>query len=86
MDFRISRNIFNAERPDIVEVKGWYGMLHGFGFPYSLFKFGKKENVLADWDYKISHMNLGDKFFWRGNEMQYIVPGYVKILWQDHKN
>ena len=72
---------FMAEKPDIVEVKGWYNMFKGF--PYRFFKYGKEHNIIAEWDNKISHMNLGEKFFWKGNEIQYIVPGYVKIIWHN---
>ncbi|RPI18003.1 MAG: hypothetical protein EHM58_07205 [Ignavibacteriae bacterium] len=73
------------EKPDLIDVNLWHDLLHGryiLREKYSFIKYGIKDNILSEWEYKTQRMALGDKFYWNGKEVYLAAaPGYVKVIW-----
>jgi hypothetical protein len=68
-------------KPDIIEVKGWNDYINPDNFMDKYFRMGRKENILSEWDKRISTMQIGESFIWNNIIVTYIAFYHVKINW-----
>jgi len=66
------------EHPDVVEVEGWNEFVRD---KLPLYGYKLRNNLLSQWENKISSMKIGDSFLWEGKTVYYYFPGHVRIVW-----
>ncbi|HEY4720559.1 MAG TPA: hypothetical protein VII92_01830, partial [Anaerolineae bacterium] len=74
---------FNATQPDFVHVAQWCTV---GGWLSNLPSSVIQQNLVCDWQTKVSHMQIGDTLDWNGHTIVYVAPNIVRIKWPSAQN
>jgi hypothetical protein len=69
---------FNATQPDFVHVAQWCTV---GGWLSNLPSSAIQQNLICEWQMKVSHMKIGETFDWNEHTIVYAAPNIVRIEW-----